>query len=195
MEDIGEKKGAKLIFRQHKGRFSCQLISALLQQGERTAQLLREAQTSAPLCTLSAAAAHRQLCMRLDGDQHHLGWVTGQPLPLVICSHNTSWTSPSPAETNAPSPLSKPLLFLHPWKYFKAGVTSPFHIAVLSLLSGAKMCVDIQHLRVQIWQGEGQGEKYIWRVQGAIKAHCCGRRGQAVTALHMGPTSTPYTLH
>lgn len=57
------------------------------------------------------------------------------------------------------------------------------------------MCGDIQHLRVQIWQGEGQGEKYIWRVQGAIKAHCRGRRGQAVTALHMGPTSTPYTLH
>lgn len=64
------------------------------------------------------------------------------------------------------SPLSKPLLFLHPWKYFKAGFTSPFHIAVLSLLSGAKMCGDIQHL----WSPNVAGS----RTRRKIRLECAG---------------------
>lgn len=141
-------------------------------------------------CRLAPAAMQIPVPEALDGDQE-LRRI-GHWQPSVVSLHRETLDLIQPPCGEDSFPFHQATTFFHPLKAFKAGFTSPFHVAVLRLLSGGKTCGDTHPL----WQGTREGEKYVWSVQGAIKTHCCcSQRGQAVTALHTGPTATVYTLH
>lgn len=88
----------------------------------------------------------------------------GTHLSSVVCTHDKCWTSPSPRETNTPfSPTSsQATTFFSTHGNILKQVLHP----LFTLLSGAKMCADIQHLWSPDLAGSRRGRK--------IRLECAG---------------------
>lgn len=156
-------------FKEHKGRFSCQYVSTLLRQGERTVQSLQAARSFVSLLRLLTKMPVSTSCST-DTCSRDSGWrpktisnrSLGSHLPLVICSHYRpvlDLIQSRPVEDSFSS--YQATAFSTRGKILKQVLRSHFTLLSLACCQELKRAVTFTVSGVPIWHGAREGEKYV----------------------------------